>query len=295
MDRVKKEIHYLCDAVKSGACTGENIGVAILDTGLAPHPDFRGRVMAFKDCIYGRGIPYDDSGHGTHVAGILAGDGQMSGGILSGIAPKAKLAVVKVLDKNGNGDVRQILKGIDWVEKNHRKYNIRIVNISAGSKKGLEKEKEVLLIEAVEHLWDIGLVVVTAAGNEGPGKGTVTVPGTSRKIITVGAVKNERELGVSGQGPTEGCIIKPDVLAPGYQIISCNTITGRKVRPYTVKSGTSMAAPVVSGAFALLLEKYPQMSNVEVKLRLRETCRRLPGLEESGWGMLQVDRLLEEK
>ena len=248
--------------------------------------------------ILGTGVVnkvYDDNGHGTHVAGILGGSGQMSGGILSGIAPLCRFVIVKVLDQKGEANVASILAGLKWVEMNHRKYKIRIVNLSAGAGENLEPGKEKMLIEAVEHLWDLGLVVVVSSGNNGPGEGTIAIPGNSRKVITVGAVKTEKaEKGsCSGAGPTKECVVKPDVIAPGYQIISCNSQIHGKKDAYTVKSGSSMATPVVSGAVALLMEKYPRITNVEVKLRLRETCIHLPGAGEQGWGMLNIRDFLK--
>ena len=295
MDRVKKMVHYWGDDIKKAGLTGKGVTVAVLDTGLAPHPDFKSRVVGWRDCIYRKEKCYDDNGHGTHVAGILGGSGQMSGWILSGIAPLCRFVIVKVLDQKGEANVASILAGLKWVEMNHRKYKIRIVNLSAGAGKNLEPGKEKMLIEAVEHLWDLGLVVVVSSGNNGPGEGTVAIPGNSRKVITVGAVKTEKaEKGnCSGAGPTKECVVKPDVIAPGYQIISCNSQIHGKKDAYTVKSGSSMATPVVSGAVALLMEKYPRSTNVEVKLRLRETCIHLPGAGEQGWGMLNVRDFLK--
>lgn len=154
-------------------------------------------------------------------------------------------------------------------------------------------------MRGVEELWDAGLVVVVSAGNYGPGPGTVAVPGSSRKVITVGAVDiagrtegpGRTKWDYSGRGPTEDCIMKPDVVAPGTFITSCSADYRYRFRkPYTVKSGTSMATPVVSGAIACLLSKYPDMSNVEVKLKLRASC--VPSEQTQGWGMLQVGRLL---
>ena len=204
MDRVKKMVHYWCDDIKKAGLTGKGVTVAVLDTGLAPHPDFKSRVVGWRDCIYRKEKCYDDNGHGTHVAGILGGSGQMSGGILSGIAPLCRFVIVKVLDQKGEANVASILAGLKWVEMNHRKYKIRIVNLSAGAGKNLEPGKEKMLIEAVERLWDLGLVVVVSSGNNGPGEGTIAIPGNSRKVITVGAVKTEKaEKGsCSGSGPT---------------------------------------------------------------------------------------------
>jgi len=292
MDKVKKEVHYMCSDTINRKYAGNQVGVAVLDTGIVLHTDFRGRIKAFKDCINGRNMPYDDSGHGTHVAGILAGDGWMSKGVLAGMAPQANLYIVKVLNEKGEGDIRQILEGVRWVKSNSKKLGIRIVNLSVGAKSGIDREKEEWLLEAVEQLWDMGLVVVVSAGNQGPGEGTVAIPGTSRKVITVGASQEGKEAACSGRGPTGECVVKPDVMAPGYQIISCNNAPGSAGKFYTIKSGTSMATPVVSGAIAVLLSKYPDMSNVEVKMRLRQTCRKQPDGQTAGWGMLQVDRLL---
>ena len=211
MDRVKKMVHYWCDDIKKAGLTGKGVTVAVLDTGLAPHPDFKSRVVGWRDCIYRKEKCYDDNGHGTHVAGILGGSGQMSGGILSGIAPLCRFVIVKVLDQKGEANVASILAGLKWVEMNHRKYKIRIVNLSAGAGENLEPGKEKMLIEAVEHLWDLGLVVVVSSGNNGPGEGTIAIPGNSRKVITVGAVKTEKaektggEINDSGTAPFEVC------------------------------------------------------------------------------------------
>ncbi len=261
--------------------------------GAALHPDFQGRIRAFKDCINGKNAVYDDSGHGTHVAGILAGDGRMSGGILTGMAPGAELIIVKMLDAKGEGSVEQISEAVDWLKRNWRKYGIRIVNISVGAKEGINLEKERQIIKGVEDLWDAGLVIVVSAGNYGPGKGTIAIPGTSRKVITVGAFSDGgKGFCCSGEGPTDACVVKPEILAPGYQIISCNHMFAQG-KPYTIKSGTSMATPVVSGAAALLLSKYPDMSNLHLKLKLRQSSRKIMDGRMNGWGALRVCALLE--
>ncbi len=293
MDRVKKSVGYWCDGAGMRSGQGCGIRVVILDTGIAAHPDFKGRIVSFEDCVNRRKLLYDDSGHGTHVAGILAGDGRMSKGVLAGMAPKAELCIVKVLDAKGEGKIDDILRGLCWTGENAGRLGIRVVNISAGAKEGFDERKENQLLEAVDRLWDMGLVVVVSAGNYGPKEGTIAVPGTSRKVITVGAFKEGKEPGCSGNGPTGECIVKPDLVAPGYQIISCNNVSPKIKKPYTVKSGSSMATPVVSGAIAMLLSTYPDMSNVEIKLRLRETCERVTGtMAGTGWGMLRVDKLL---
>ena len=243
----------------------------------------------------------DDSGHGTHVAGILSGSGRVSNGLYAGMAPEASLLVGKVLDREGNGNVENVIAGIRWILEQKDRYGVGIVNISVGTQPDLAMYQKCLFLDAVEELWDSGLVVAVSAGNYGPGAGTVAVPGTSRKVITVGVpdtelppVQRRRKIvNYSGRGPTGECVVKPDVFAPGTGIISCNGRYGRSgEHPYTMKTGTSMATPVVSGAVACLLSKYPDMTNVEVKLRLREACVKMPGTE-AGWGMLNMERLLK--
>ena len=298
---VKQAVGYWCNDIKNKKWMGKGICIAVLDTGMSRHPDLEGRAAGFKDFV-GNSLKYnDDSGHGTHVAGILAGSGKASNGLYAGMAPEASLLVGKVLDREGNGDVENVLKGIRWILSEKERYDVRIVNISVGTQPDLAAYQKRLFLDAVEELWDSGLAVVVSAGNYGPGEGTVAVPGSSRKVITVGVPDTEltpvqrrrKNVNYSGRGPTGECVVKPDVFAPGTGIISCNGRYGRPgEHPYTMKTGTSMATPVVSGAIACLLSKYPDMTNVEVKLRLRESCVKIPGTE-SGWGMLNVERLLK--
>ncbi|MDD3360067.1 MAG: S8 family peptidase [Hespellia sp.] len=265
MKTVKDQIHYWCNDTINRVVLGQNITVAVLDTGISRHPDFGKRIIAFKDIIKDRKIPYDDSGHGTHVCGILAGNGSLSGGTFGGMAPRSKLVIVKVLDENGDGSIDEVVKGIQWVLDNQKKYQIRIVNISVGTKPDVPKKNSEKLIEMTQRLWDAGMVVVASAGNYGPKENSISIPGTCKKIITVGALGKEEELVSSSRGPTQECVIKPDILAPGEKIMSCQG------KWYAQKSGTSMSTPIVSGGIALLLSKYPEMTNVEVKLLLRHT------------------------
>lgn len=268
--------------------TGKGIRVAVLDTGIAGHPDYADRVVCFKDFINSGKFRYDDYGHGTHVTGILAGNGQMSGQY-RGIAPQAEIIHLKVLDKNGNGSRRDVLKGISWIIQNYAKYEIRILNISVGTVKEGDIRDEVL-VEAVEKAWDAGITVVVAAGNMGPAPQSITAPGNSRKVITVGSSDDFGSFS-PGRGPTRNCICKPDIVAPGAGIVSCSNIPVNGRWGYCRKSGTSMATPMVSGAAALLLSKEPWLTNVEIKMRLRETAVDL-GLEHSrqGWGLLDISR-----
>lgn len=300
MKWVKQTVSYWCDDIIKNRYLGQGICAAVLDTGISAHPDLKNRIKAFRDFQAGTLTVHDESGHGTHVAGVLAGDGRVSGGVYAGMAPETELVIGKVLDREGNGNVMDVLKGIEWILREQKHFQIRIVNISVGTQPDLDEHQKFSFLSAVEELWDRGMTVVVSAGNYGPGKGTVAVPGNSRKVITVGVPdtglppvqKSKKMWNYSGRGPTVECVIKPDVFAPGTGIISCNARYGYAgEHPYIMKTGTSMAAPVVSGAAACLLSKYPDMSNVEVKLKFRGSCVKTGGTE-AGWGMIHVEKLL---
>lgn len=303
MKRVKQIVQYWCDDVIKGKYLGKGVVAVVLDTGIAPHPDFQNKVLAFRDFVNGQEVIYDDNGHGTHVCGVLAGNGNSSEGIYGGIAPECDLIVLKVLDQKGNGNVTEVMKAFRWLLENQKRYHIRIVNISVGMLPQSDEREEERLINGVEALWDAGLVVVAAAGNLGPKEGTITTPGDSKKIITVGSSDDQYYIDqrgstkkhYSGRGPTKECVCKPDVVAPGSYIRSCNAKFARqRGQPYVVKSGTSMATPIVSGAIADLLSKYPEMSNVEVKLKLRESSSDMGAdYNRQGWGRLNIKKLLE--
>lgn len=270
--------------------SGNGIGVCVLDTGIYSHIDFTGRIRAFHDFIGHRIQPYDDNSHGTHVCGIIGGDGRASQGRIRGVAPGCELIVLKVLDRMGNGRKEDVLRAFQWILENRRYYGIRVVNISVGTTcRTFEEDK--VLIDGVERLWDEGLVVVAAAGNQGPGPGSVTAPGSSRKIITVGSSDLlTGRTAISGRGPTFECICKPDLVAPGNHILSC---ASGPDNGYGVKSGTSMSTPQVSGAAALMLEKNPELTNVQIKMKLKECARDL-GLpkNQQGWGELDLGHLM---
>ena len=207
-----------------------------------------------------------------------------------------------MLDQKGEGKIRFLIEGIKAILRNRDKWQIRIVNISIGTLPHQGDEEEMELMRWVDRLWDEGLVVVTAAGNFGPRSGTVTIPGISKKVITVGASDDGNQKGrygkvgtnYSGRGPTSESVCKPDLVAPGSYIRSCNGFSQKKnQKAYSVKSGTSMSAPVVSGAVALLLSKYPDMKNVEVKLRLLMSADDMgkdPNIQ--GRGLLNIEKLL---
>ena len=295
MNHVKEQIHCL-DAYRLGL-TGKGVGVAVLDTGIFPHRDFDTRIIGFADMVNHRTAMYDDCGHGSHICGIIGGSGLLSDGRYQGMAPGCNLIPVKVLDRKGNGYVADVMAGIAWILDRMNTLGIRILNISVGARGKKNMTENSALVHCVNRAWDAGLVVVVAAGNNGPQRMSITTPGISRKVITVGCSDDDREVLVggnrmvdySGRGPTRECICKPDVVAPGSSVVSC----GFRENKYAIKSGTSMSTPIVSGAIALLLEKYPEMTNRDVKLKLRESCRDI-GLpkNQQGWGLLDVEKLL---
>ena len=271
--------------------TGKGIGVAVLDTGIFPHIDFGRRILAFCDFTEGKSGPYDDNGHGTHVSGILGGDGTASQGRYKGAAPGCGIVALKVLDRFGNGSREDVLQAFQWIEDFGKIYNIRIVNISVGTTSRSMNEQTDLLA-GVEQLWDKGFIVVAAAGNQGPGDGTVTAPGSSRKIITVGSSDLlTGRTAISGRGPTFECVCKPDLVAPGNHVLACAPGADNG---YGVKSGTSMSTPLVAGAAALMLEKNPELTNVQIKMKLKESARDM-GLpkNQQGWGELDLERFME--
>jgi serine protease AprX len=273
------------------------IGVAVADTGIYRHRDFGNRIVGFVDFVNGKKQPYDDSGHGSHVSGIIAGNGAASGGKYRGLAPSAALIGVKVLDSSGNGRISNVVSGVKWILYNRKKYNIRVVNISFGMTADNCDGDEKTLVDTVEELWDSGIVVVAAAGNSGPDRNSITAPGISRKIITVGAYDDTRFSDTSGRhvryysgrGPTSECVVKPEVVVTGSNIVACSN----RRDSYSQKSGTSMSAPIVSGAVAAFLAVNPDFTPKQVKLHLKECCEKIDIPDnQQGWGLLNIVKFL---
>jgi serine protease AprX len=314
---------------------GTGVGVAVLDSGVAPfHPDlldssYKSRIVSSPD-FAGEDKFGDPCGHGSHVAGIIAGDGSASSGSKAtrtfyGVAPDAKIINVRILDHNGEGKVSNAIAAIQWViaNKDLNGNNIRVLNLSLGHEVG-ESYKTDPLCQAVEAAWKAGIVVVCAAGNDGrlnaAGKlgqpnegygnnyGSITSPGNDPYVITVGAVKNnfnnrllDQIATYSSRGPSRiDNVMKPDLVAPGNRVVSLNSALGyntlsqayatTNALPWTsylttgssgdsmlyfYLSGTSMAAPVVAGAAALLLQKDPTLTPDTVKARLMFSADKL--------------------
>lgn len=253
---------------------GEGIGIAFIDTGIVKHGDFcmnKNRIICFKDFVNDKKQCYDDNGHGTFVAGVCSGNGALSAGHYSGIAPKSNIISLKALNSLGEASADRILNAMEWIYNNYRAYNIRVVCMSFGSDPLGYNDP---IMTGAEALWKAGMVVVAAAGNSGPESQTIKSPGVSSQIITVGGFNDNRidEQNVeknffemadfSSRGPAFARF-KPDLIAPAVDIISC----GRD-RPYVVLSGTSVATPMVAGLSALIIERQPKILPIDVKRHL---------------------------
>jgi len=305
--------------------TGAGVEVAVIDSGLAFNHDDLKNVTFFKDftAAIPRPTRFDDFGHGTHVAGILAGNGKDSGGQNAGIAPGASLAVLKVLDRNGNGTVANVIAALDWVAANYNQngHNIRVVNLSIGAPVTESYDVDPLTL-ATKRLVDLGITVVAAAGNGGndtaghPVWGAISAPANAPWVLTVGASSTEGTLTraddkvakFSSRGPTLiNRAAKPDLVASGVGTVStiateaslysinANYLvaaTGAilRTKPYMVLSGTSMAAPVVSGTVALMLQANPSLTPNLIKAILQYTAEIYPGYNplEEGAGFLNA-------
>ena len=293
-----------CSDELSFSCGSKGVTIAMLDTGGAFHPDFDNRIIAFRDFINNKQNMYDDSGHGTHVAGCLCGSGRVSNGKYRGIAPFSKLVVGKVLDYRGDGNIESMAEGMEWILDNIKRYDIRILNISIGMDEHTDKGRMEKLVKLVDEAWERGLIVVCAAGNMGPDPMTISPLGARKQVITVGCHEGG-DFGdrghlcedYSSRGPSPYAMKKPDVVAPGTDIVSCNAGISRRGRSYRnayiAKSGTSMATPIISGGLALLLQKCPFYTNNQAKQKLLYTSRDLnEPWNKQGWGMIQIDKLL---
>ncbi|HWC35372.1 MAG TPA: S8 family serine peptidase [Mycobacteriales bacterium] len=269
--------------------TGSGVGVAVLDTGIDPLPDFGNRLRGGVD-FSGEGNPLQDNyGHGTFVAGLVAGDGSSSGGAYTGEATGANVVSVKVAGASGLTDVTKVIQGIAWAINNQSTYGIRVLNMSLGEVPTGPTQLNPL-DQAVEAAWRAGITVVTSAGNSGPSAGTITAPGDDPDVITVGALNDNATTGTaddsiasfSSVGPTSAnAWLKPDLVAAGRSVVSLRAPGSYIDQTYPtaevgtgnfVGSGTSFSAAVVSGAAALIAQENPSAAPDEIKARLLATA-----------------------
>lgn len=294
--------------------TGKGIGVAVLDSGVLPAADLTqpvNRIVARVDFVQDGAASLDPGGHGTHVAGIIAGNGAASGGFIRGVAPDSNIVDVRVVDDEGRSRLSTVIRGVQWVVQHRREHNIRVLNLSLSTPVGPDYSYRTdPLVAALEIAWLTGITVVVPAGNGGPEPGTVASPGTSPMLITVGAaddagtatLSDDVVASFSGRGPTPDGIAKPDLVAPGRRIVSLRSPGSYldRLLPDRVESvggqseyfrltGTSMATPVVAGVAALLLEKDPSLTPDQVKRILTRTASKLGAKPADGAGSGIVD------
>jgi serine protease AprX len=306
--------------------TGVGVGIAILDSGIATHTALDSRVVARVNLVSTEpGVTGDPFGHGTHVAGIAAGNRTaatyVTNAFNGGSGPAAKLIDVRVLNSQGSGLTSDVIAGIDWAVEHAAEHDIRVINLSLGHPV-TEPSATDPLCQAVARAVAAGITVVVSAGNYGltvagaPVLGGITSPGNSPLAITVGAIDTKDTLDTSddevaaysSKGPARYEIaVKPDVVAPGTRIVSLEAqnsyisrtypqwhIAGTGKNAYLRLTGTSMATPVVSGGVALLLDAYPSLTPAQVKMALQMGARFMPeaGLVGAGTGTVDFSKSL---
>lgn len=272
-----------------------DVVIAILDTGIDPkHKDLTGednggtkKIIAWKDVIGGSVTPYDDQGHGSHVASIAAGDGSADPKY-KGVAPGAALVGVKVCTSGGSCSMSNVITGINWVVANRVTYGIKIMSLSLGgigASDGTDPESK-----ALNNAVDKGIAVTVAAGNSGPIKYTIGSPGAAAKVITVGAmadpgyITGTLKTGLvdngfyiapfSSRGPTSDNKVKPDIVAPGVKIMAADNTypnTATYHGGYLEMSGTSMSTPFTAGVLALMLDANYTRTPAQLKNIIRST------------------------
>ena len=253
---------------------GKGIIVAVIDSGIdVQHPDLDDlddnpntndtKVVGWVDYVNGNTTPYDDNGHGTHVAGTISGTG--TSGVNTGVAPGSSLIVAKVFNNDGSGSTSNVTMGFEWAINNHA----RIINFSGG-----EKQHDPAWTIAINRVLAARVIPIIASGNSGPGANTIGSPADEINVITVGATNSSDTIAsFSSCGPVTlngQTYIKPDVSAPGVSITS--TVPAWYGHSYENLNGTSMATPHVAGTVALMLEKNPTLQLSEVKTILEHTA-----------------------
>lgn len=287
---------------------GGGVTVAVVDTGIADVPDLAGKVSARVD-LTGTGAG-DGFGHGTFMAGLIAGSGAASDGAYRGVAPQAKLVDVKVADAQGDTDLITVLRGLQWVSEHARE--VRVLNLSLSSGSPLPYQIDPLT-QALESLWRGGVTVVVPSGNDGPGTGSVTSPGNDPTLLTAGGLdengtadRRDDVVGAfSGRGPTWQGDAKPDLVAPGGHVVSLrspgsvidSTVPQARIgADYFRGSGTSMSTAVTSGIVAATLAVTPKLPPDAVKDLLTSTTYQASGLTRAaggGSGGLDAARVLD--
>ncbi len=261
--------------------SGEGVTVAVVDTGITDSPDLRGRVLHADITGSSWNSDRDDYGHGTFVAGLIAGDGTASKGLYQGAAPDARLLDVRVAKDDGATSLIDVLRGLQFVALTQNTLKIKVLNLSLSSGSPLPYQIDPLS-QALEALWHKGIVVVVPAGNDGPDAGTISSPGNDPTLLTVGALdedstgkrSDDTVADFSARGPAEQGVAKPEIVAPGTHLVSLRAPgsviddanpASRVGTAYFRGSGTSMSTAVTSGVVADLLVARPKLTPDQVK------------------------------
>ncbi|MCL5962467.1 MAG: S8 family peptidase [Chloroflexi bacterium] len=283
--------------------SGSGVTVAVLDSGVVPsqHGIDKKRILASVDLVAGSQNYQDPGGHGTHVAGIIAGQDAD----WSGVAPQANIVSVRVIGDTGSARMSTVIQGIQWAVQNRKKYGIRVINLSLGAPANTSYTMDPLSA-AVELAWHAGIVVVSSAGNAGPNARTISTPGHDPYVVTVGATDMNATVSrdddtltpFSSRGPTLDGLTKPDVVAPGRKMVSTrvagsylDTLYPDRVvnKDYFRLTGTSQAAAAVSGVAALVLSANPGLTPDQVKQQLMASASKLNGYDANAVGAGYVD------
>lgn len=313
------------------ALTGKGITICFIDSGFYPHEDISDQILKIYDVTYPRRgkkyftIPHDNAWHGTMTSVVCTGDGRASGGVYQGIAPDAKLVLLKTMDEEGKITYANILKALEWVLKHHKRYSIRVVNISVTADEE-ESYKESEMATLLQRLYDAGVVVVAAAGNnpEAP----LLPPASMPRVITVGGLNDkntldefQRVLYHSTYGETVDNLQKPEIIAPAIWLAApilpgtqeqekakelfallengnseekedaLSQIRRRRLisAAYQQVDGTSFAAPIVSSVIAQLLEANAALTPSRIREALFSTARPISGVDRRriGYGVIQ--------
>ena len=278
--------------VWAGGNIGKDVDVAVLDTGIdQQHPDLDDRVVAATSFVPGEEVA-DGHGHGTHVASTIAGTGDASDGKERGVAPGARLHIGKVLNNAGSGDESGIIAGMEWAARDQ---HAKIISMSLGGDPTDGKDP---MSQAVDQLSaETGALFTIAGGNSGPMKYSIGAPGAADSALTVGAVDHTDALAdFSSQGPRAGDGgLKPEITAPGVDILAARSQYAPGSGSYQLMSGTSMATPHVAGAAALLAAVHPDWTGAELKSALVSTAHATPQYSpyEAGSGRLDAAKAVK--
>lgn len=272
--------------------TGKGIDVCILDTGLeTSHPDFSAEVIEGKSFIDGEDWNRDPNGHGTHCAGVAAGNTRSDNGKRYGIARDCNLKIAKVLADNGRGTTSSVIDAIDWAITK----KFRILSLSLASPVKLDDQPSVLFETIGERALENNCLIIAAAGNDSNRPQIpqpVSMPANSKSIVAVGAIDAQMKIARfsnAGLNPSTGGSI--NVCAPGVDIISSYPKNAKnKNNLYYSMSGTSMAAPHVSGLAALYMEQFPNKSAKEIWELIENKARPIEGIKyrDIGNGLIQI-------